>query len=144
MSEFARIFSPRIEKAVKSISLLTNGVRYKPTTDETSHLMDALKDAVNDIAQLYGVLPKSEDIDTAPIALNAAQDSRAEASRIDANIDAIKRSPFARQDVHVNVASIPEVQLTAYATSILARICERFEDPEAQPKNYVVKDKDPE
>lgn len=132
MTEFARIFTPRTEKAVKAISLLTNGVRYKPTKDETDHLLDVLKEAVNDIAQLYGVLPG------AGVAQPVVPDegSLVEASRIDAKVDAIKRSPFARGDVSPNVDSIPEAQLTAYATHIVARLCGRFEEAEAQPKNF--------
>lgn len=132
MSEFQRIFLPRTEKAVKAISLLTNGVRYNPTPEETTAAFDALKSAVNDLAESYGLLPPAKE-DTAP-------ESRVEASRIDAKIETIKRSPFAREDVDANVRSIPEAQLTAYATHIVARLCEKFEEPEAQPKNFKPKE----
>lgn len=134
MSEFQRIFLPRTNKAVKAISLLTNGVRYNPTPEETADAFNALKGAVNDLAEAYGILPTPEE---AP-----APESRVEASRIDAKVASIKASAFAREDVHANVMSIPEAQLTAYASYILARLCAKFDEPEAQPKNYVVKDPD--
>lgn len=143
-TEFLRIFSPRTEKAVKAISLLTNGVRYSPTSTETEHMLEVLKDAVNDIAGLYGKLPaaplkQTENAENAGAATPGLE-SLVEASRIDRKIASIKASPFARQDVSANVASIPEAQLTAYATHILARLCSKFEEAEAQPKNHAAKD----
>lgn len=136
MSEFTRIFSPKTERAVKAITLLTNGARYKPTEEEVANTLDVLKTAVNDIAVLYGVLPGGEVV----VKEVPDEGSLVEASRIDAKIDAIKRSPFARGDVDANVRSIPEAQLTAYATNIMARLCSKYEDPEAQPKNYTPKE----
>ncbi len=132
MTEFTRIFAPRADKAVKAILLLTNGHRYEPTQEEKDRTLLVLKDAVNDIAGLYGMLPGARPI--------PAPESRVEASRIDAKIASIKTSPFARGDVGANVMSIPEEQVTAYATAIMARLCEKFETAEAQPKNYLPKE----
>lgn len=151
MSDFYRIFNPRAVKAVKAISLLANGIRYAPTQEEKDHTLEVLKDAVNDIAKIYGMLSSEdtvvEDIDTtciAPdIAMDNAQRKGLEATseeRIKAKKALIERSAFARQDVHMNVLNIPSDQLTAYATQIVARLCSRFEEPEAQPKNYVAKE----
>lgn len=142
MSEFARIFSPKTERAVKAISLLTNGPRYKPTEEETAHTLQALKEAVDDIAKLYGVLPEGDIIvkgvdeprDT------TMTESLVEASRIDAKMEILKRSPFAHGKIFANVEGIPEEQLTNYATHILARLCAKFEEPEIQPKNYEPKE----
>ncbi len=139
MTEFTRIFTPRADKAVKAILLLTNGHRYEPTQEEKDRTLEVLKDAVNDIAGLYGMLPDAPKVvETAD--LIAASESRVEASRIDAKIESIKRSPFARGNVQANVAAIPEAQLTAYATHIMAQLCSRFEEAEAQPKNYTPKE----
>lgn len=135
MTEFSRIFTPRTEKAVKAISLLTNGVRYNPTEEETNDTLEALKSAVNDIAELYGILPSSEgDPDT------ESHEEATSKDRIESKQQTIKRSAFDRLDVDSNVRMIPEAQLTAYATHIVARLCEKFEDPEAQPKNYEPKE----
>ncbi len=133
MSEFQRIFNPRAEKAVKAINLLTNGTRYDPTEEEVTNTLTMLKDAVNNIAEVYGALP-GDEVEVKDV---SGSESRVEASRIDAKVAAIKQSAFARQDVSANVANIPNTQLTAYATHILARLCEKFEEPEAQPKNYL-------
>ena len=135
-TEFTRIFSPRTDKAVKAILLLTNGTKYKPTAEEVEHTMSVLKDAVNDIAQLYGVLPGGQVVvkDVEP---EVHEGGLVEASRLDAKIEAIKRSPFAYGDVDTNIRDIPDAQLTRYATHILARICGKWDEPEAQPKNYL-------
>ena len=134
-TEFKRIFHPRTDKAVKAIMLLTNGVRYKPTEAEIATTLTVLKDAVNDIAQLYGVLPGGEVV-VKEVPLTATEASE---KRIEDKIAVNKKSPFARGDVDANVRSVPENQLTAYATHILARICNKFDLPEAKPKNYEVK-----
>jgi len=138
MSEFARIFSPKTERAVKAISLLTNGPRYKPTEDEIAKTLSVLKEAVNDIAQLYGALPSGKLItpDSTCIAQPPAKGDTSE-ERIDAAEAVLKRSPFAHGDVDVNVRSIPDNQLTAYATQILHRVCEKWHTPEAKPKVFV-------
>ncbi len=131
MTEFTRIFSPRADKAVKAILLLTNGHRYEPTQKEKDRTLMVLKNAVNDIAGLYGMLPGAQ---LTPEATPAPE------SRIDAKIASIKASPFARADVGANVMSIPEAQVTAYATAIMARLCGKFEEAEAEPKNYLPKE----
>lgn len=141
MTEFTRIFLPRTEKAVKAISLLTNGVRYKPTAEETTAAFDALKGAVNDLAEAYGILPTVKEV-VEPEAPD--EGSLVEVSRIDAKVDAINRSLFARGDVGANVMAIPENQVTAYATQILARLCGKFEEAEAQPKNFKPKEEEEE
>jgi hypothetical protein len=116
MSEFTRIFSPRTEKAVKAISLLTNGTRYAPTEKEVAHTLDVLKIAVNDIAQLYGVLPGGDvvvkDVPIEPAPKEEKKDTR---------------GSWHHHDIDKNVRSIPDNQLTAYATQIMARVCERLE-----------------
>lgn len=132
MTEFTRIFNPRADKAVKAILLLTNGHRYKPTQEEKDRTLLVLKDAVNNIAQLYGMLPGGE------VVVKDAPTSTSE-DRIDEKKATIKQSAFAREDVYANVHSIPEAQLTAYASSMLARLCAKFDEPEARPKNYEVK-----
>ena len=135
-TEFKRIFHPRTDKAVKAIMLLTNGVRYKPTQQEIDKTLEVLKDAVNDIAQLYGVLPGGE-----VVVKDVVKDHRTESEkRIDDKKAAVKRSPFAHEDVDANVRSIPDAQLTQYATYILARICGKWDEEEAQPKNYLPKE----
>ncbi len=136
MTEFTRIFNPRADKAVKAILLLTNGHRYEPTQEEKDRTLLVLKDAVNDIAGLYGMLPGAQPTPGG----TSAPESRVEASRIDAKIASIKASPFARGDVGANVMSIPEAQVTAYATALMARLCGKFEEAEAQPKNFTPKD----
>jgi len=126
-TEFTRIFSPRTDKAVKAILLLTNGARYKPTEKEVAETLDVLKSAVNDIAQLYGVLPGGEVVvKDIPATKGGAAGTTSE-ERIEAKKALIKRSPFAHEDVDANVRSIPEAQLTAYATHILHRISEKFD-----------------
>jgi len=130
MSEFTRIFSPRTDKAVKAISLLTNGTRYKPTEEETAHTLSVLKSAVDDIAQRYGVLPSGE------VVVKEVPDMDTSEGRIEAQEAVLKEAAFAHGDVDVNVRSIPEAQLTRYATHILHRMCEKFDLPEAKPKNF--------
>ncbi len=132
MTEFTRIFNPRADKAVKAILLLTNGCRYEPTQEEKDRTLMVLKDAVNDIASLYGLLPNVPEV--------AQQKAETSEQRIDANRGTIKRLPFARGDVGANVMSIPEAQVTAYATAIMARLCGKFEEAEAEPKNYLPKE----
>lgn len=138
ISEFDRIFSPRAVKAVKAISLLTNGTKYAPTQEEKNQTLLVLKDAVNDIAQLYGMLPGGQVVvkDVVP----SGEEEETSESRVADKMAFIKRSPFARGDVDANVRSIPENQLTAYATHIMARLCSKFEEPEAKPKNFVKAD----
>jgi len=120
-TEFARIFSPRTEKAVKAISLLTNGTRYAPTEEEAAHTLEVLKSAVNDIAQLYGLLPSGE-----VVAKDVPEPGSSE-ERIAEKEAVILRSGFARESVDANVRSIPENQLTAYITRIMHRMCEKFD-----------------
>jgi len=141
-TEFTRIFSPKTDRAVKAILLLTNGSRYKPTEDEVAHTLDVLKSAVNDIAQLYGVLPGGEVVvKDIPASKDGAAGTASE-RRIAAKMAIIKRSPFAHGDVDANVRSIPDAQLTMYATHILARICGKWDEPEAKPKNFEPVDRD--
>lgn len=118
MTEFDRIFSPRAAKAVKAISLLTNGVKYAPTQEEKDATLVVLKDAVNDVARLYGMLPNGEIVvqDVEPVDTVAAKQI------------SIKESPFAHGDVDANVRSIPENQLTRYVTHIMARMCNAYEE----------------
>ncbi len=136
-TEFTRIFSPRADKAVKAISLLTNGVRYKPTEEEVDKMLGVLKEAVNDIAQLYGILPSGDVVVKDVPATKDAAEGTASEKRISALTVTRKRSAFASEDVDANVRSIPEDQLTRYATHVLARICGKFDEPEAQPKTFV-------
>jgi hypothetical protein len=111
MSEFERIFSPRAEKAAKAISLLTNGMKYAPTQEEKDATIAVLKEAVNDVAQLYGMLPgvKVEEVKEEP--------------------PKNSRLLFAFKSVSDDVAGIPENMLTKYVTHIMARMCNKFEDP---------------
>ena len=114
MSEFTRIFSPRTEKAVKAISLLTNGTRYAPTEEEMAHTLDVLKTAVNDIAQLYGILPDG-DVVVKDVSVEPAPEKK------------VTSDSWKHHDIDKNVRSIPENQLTAYATQIMARMCDKYE-----------------
>ena len=125
MSEFKRIFTPRTEKAVKAISLLLNGSRYAPTKKEKDNTLAVLKDAVNDVAQVYGMLPNDKVVsqDTEP----TTAEGRSEAS-IAARKEVIKKSAFAHENVDANVRSIPENQLTSYVTHIMARMCGEYEE----------------
>ena len=107
MSEFDRIFTPRTHKAVKAISLLTNGTKYAPTQKEKDATLAVLKEAVNDIAQLYGMLPNGEVV---VVPVNEAPKP--------------KRSDFHHRDIDANVRSIPENQLSSYITHMLARMCD--------------------
>ncbi len=123
-TEFTRIFSPRATKAVKAILLLKNGAKYGPTAKEVALTLEVLKAAVDDIARLYGALPA--DVPSP----GTEDETRTSAGRIDRKMDALKRSPFAHGDVDTNVRAIPENQVTAYASHLMARMCEKFETDE--------------
>jgi len=122
-TEFARIFSPRTEKAVKAISLLTNGTRYAPTEEEAAHTLEVLKSAVNDIAQLYGLLPSGEVVvKDVPAAEETSED------RIEKKTAAIHDGGWPHHAIDARVRSIPVGQLSAYVTQIMHRLCERFDE----------------
>lgn len=124
MSEFSRIFDPKLAKAVKAIGMLQNGHRYQPTEKQISDTLEDLKNAVNSIALAYGVLPASATGDENGKPSQPVKETSED--RIKKKMDAIERSPFAHGDVDTNVRAIPDNQLTAYATMITHRVCERF------------------
>ncbi len=140
MTEFARIFTPRAAKAVKAISLLTNGARYEPTQEEKDNTLSVLKDAVNDIASLYGMLPGGQVVvkDVPPTGIK----SETSEQRITERVAAIDRGEWPRLSIDARVRAIPENQLSSYVTQIMARMCDKFDDAksEAQPKNYLPKE----
>lgn len=127
MSEFNRIFRPKLAKAVKAISLLRTGAKRKPTDKEKELTLNALKSAVNEIAEAYGVLPPAPKEENEKIASSPEQTKKMTSEeRIEKKLQAIERSPFAHGSVDTNVRAIPDNQLTAYATMITHRVCERF------------------
>jgi hypothetical protein len=123
MSEFARIFDPKAERAVKAIALLTNGTRYKPTEEEIARTLGVLKDAVNDIAQLYGVLPGGEVV-VKDVPLTEPETSE---ERVEAKSDAIAKGDWPFLSIDKRVRAIPDNQLSAYVTQIMHRMSERFD-----------------
>ena len=135
MTEFERIFIPRTYKAVKAVSLLANGARYKPTEKEAQHTLGALKDAVNEIAAAYGVLPAAKaEVGIGVKAkenekITEAPDPDTSEGRIEIQQAKIEASPFSYKDIQINVAAIPENQLSFYITQITARMCDRFDNP---------------
>ena len=110
MNDFDRIFGPRLEKAVKAISLLANGVRYEPNPEQISKMISELETAVMEIRTAYGV--KQEDA-PAPAPAPAPTPAPAEG--------------WKHHDIPKNVNSIPDNQLGSYATRIMARLCERLD-----------------
>lgn len=126
MNEFSRIFDPKLAKAVKAIGILQNGHRYQPTDKQISDTLEDLKNAVNSIALAYGVLPQVKE-ENEKIASSPEQiEKMTSEERIEKKLQAIERSPFAHGSVDTNVRAIPDNQLTAYATMITHRVCERF------------------
>jgi len=125
MTEFTRIFTPRADKAVKAILLLTNGHRYEPTQEEKDRTLMVLKEAVNDIASLYGMLPGAKP-DTTCIAPEIAMEKAQQTSedRIRGQEAAINRAGWPHHSIDARVRSIPENQLSAYITQIMHRMCE--------------------
>ena len=104
MSDFDRIFGPRLEKAVKAISLLETGVRYNPTPEQISKTIEELDEAVMAIRSAYGV-PASDGPKNPPTEAKAPDGWR-------------------HDDIRLNVTNIPANQLSFYATQIVARMGE--------------------
>lgn len=70
MSDFERIFAPRVEKAVKAISLLENGAakRYEADGDTVRAYIRQLEDALDSVRSEYadhlGVTEKADETTT--------------------------------------------------------------------------------
>ena len=113
MNDFDRIFGPRLEKAVKAISLLANGVRYEPSQDQLQNTIAELETALLEVRMIYGVkqeeAPASDpNPDPAPVSARAPEG-------------------WKHDDIRLNVTNIPDNQLSSYATKIIDRLCERFD-----------------
>ena len=117
MNDFDRIFGPRLEKAVKAISLLANGVRYEPSQDQLQNTIAELETALLEVRTIYGV--KQEEV--------PAPDPNPDPAPVSAPVSARAPEGWKHDDIRLNVTNIPANQLSSYATQIIARLCERFD-----------------
>ena len=120
MSDFDRIFNPRLEKAVKAISLLENGIRYKPTSEQASDTVKQLHKAVEIIQSVYNV--------STPVVSEVSEVSEvSDADTTEMSASVVAPEGWKQNHIIFNVSNIPENQLSSYVTQILARMCERFD-----------------
>lgn len=111
-SEFDRIYMPRVERAVHAIELVAKGARLKPTEAQIAAALGPLSAAVRGVELALGTGTPAEP----EIAPEPAPQPRPRPTE-----------GWHHHDIARNIAAIPDEQLSAYATRLIARLCERFE-----------------
>jgi hypothetical protein len=125
MTDFIRINTPRVEKIAAMIATIHKSAKSQKASE--GDLFGLLGSVRNALGNKVVVVAEIADTDKAFI---AAAGPGAAVHVMPADVPArveIAMSNWSRDRIPLNVDDIPDNQLTAYATQIVARLCDAVE-----------------
>jgi hypothetical protein len=137
MSQFLRIFEPRLERAIKGIELLRNGAKYGPAQSDVDDMFIDLDCALDILRAQYGCQKEEvvSDAKPTPYVVSAREIASATSRFVeDGKRPSQVKAPKARienGEHYLNVArvvqEIPAGLLSTYITHLVNRVLEDYD-----------------